>query len=123
MIIILIEDNETLAKIYSRALSLNGYETIYFLGGQQAIHWIVLNDATQIRLVICDLALPDMSGVDVAVQLRDHCGYRGPILAMSGAAQLIDPAKLEPAHFVDLLMKPMRLNDLIAAVKQQIGEA
>ena len=74
-------------------------------------------------LLISDVMMPEMSGVDLAIQMQS----RRPIckiLLVSGQAslvQLLEPAKYA-GHDFRLLSKPIHPDDLMIAVRQQLAK-
>lgn len=117
--IIIIEDDEALAKVYRRALSLRGYEVEDFTTAAYALDFIEFAKIVP-DLVVTDLKLPGgISGFDLAVELRAR-GYAGPILAVSGIADMTDTGKLEEAKFSAVVQKPLTLKELTELVDNAI---
>lgn len=69
-------------------------------------------------LVISDLGLPDMSGLELMRTLRDQFGLRG--IAVSGFGMDEDVALSRHAGFVRHLTKPIRIEHLVEAVREVI---
>lgn len=65
--ILLVEDEEILCKIYEKVISREGYKVLVSKNGKSGLNKYREHD---IDLVILDLMLPDMSGVDVLKQIR-----------------------------------------------------
>lgn len=73
-------------------------------------------------LVICDLGLPDGSGLDWLAQFRSVPGAGAvPALALSGHARPIDRERSLAAGFEKHLTKPAQLADIVAAVATLVG--
>lgn len=66
--ILYIEDEEFIAEIYSRALFKSGYEVTIVRDGKQGLEMAQTN---QYAIVLMDLMLPSLSGVDILKALRD----------------------------------------------------
>ena len=64
------------------------------------------------ELVISDLGLPDMSGIEMMQQLRDRHGLKG--IAVSGFGTEDDIAESQEAGFVRHLTKPISIEKLTA---------
>lgn len=114
--ILLVEDNDKLAQVYCQSLNLHGFKAECCFSGEDGLKFL---DNHEPELIIVDLALPDMDGVTFTVQAR-AAGYDGPVLAMSGAAVLMNEEQLAPGRFVDTLQKPLRLADLLQSVAKAL---
>ena len=115
--ILLAEDSDGLAKIYSRLLLTNGFEVRSFSQGHAALDFLRENSAPE--LIIVDLVLPDMDGVFFAKKARAQ-GFSGPMIAISGELRLDDE---EQRLFAGVFLKPLRLRELLDAVRAAIGAA
>jgi DNA-binding response OmpR family regulator len=116
--ILLVEDNDTLANIYCRILITHGYEVHWCFEGQEGLDSLCrLHPAPD--LIIADLALPDMDGVRFAELGRNQYLYTGPIMAISGALDIIKPECLR--LFDTALPKPLMLKELVSSVQTLIG--
>jgi DNA-binding response OmpR family regulator len=112
--ILIVEDEENLARIYVRALTINGFEADYVRDGPDAIAWLSLRRAD---LLLVDLGLPGMHGCDLINHLHEM-GIDVPAIGMSGYRDVYKDERL--SCFVSLLDKPLKLDELIAAVRQHI---
>lgn len=110
--ILIVEDNEALARTYCRSLANSRLDCRHVGTAGAALE--VIRDQKP-SLMIVDLGLPDMNGVELMVQARTS-GYDGPAIALSGAMDLVDPEKLTPARFDMQLTKPLRLDELTNVV-------
>lgn len=114
--ILLVEDNDGLAKIYCKALEADDHSVFWLTHGSAALHAIESNVPD---IVILDLVLPDMNGLDVAREMR-RVGYGGPMIAITGKIQ---PEDGDAAMFVDTLLKPFGLATLQAAVAAVVARS
>ena len=78
--VLLAEDDPAIAEPLARALGREGYEVIVQGTGQGAI-----DSAPGADMVILDLGLPDMDGLDVARWIRNQ-GYTTPVLVLTARA-------------------------------------
>lgn len=109
--IVLVEDDPTISEPLTRALGREGYEVEWFgtgLGGVAAAH--------AADLVILDLGLPDIDGVEVARRVRDQ-GLTVPILMLTARADEVDLVVGLDAGADDYVTKPFRLAELLARVR------
>lgn len=111
-LVLIVEDNEALGRVYRRCLQSVGIDAEFATTGKDAL--VIINQEKP-RMMIVDLALPDMDGVEL-VALARVAGYIGPIVAISGAADLMDDEKLRPAGFSQVIAKPLRSQELISMV-------
>jgi CheY-like chemotaxis protein len=79
--------------------------------GEQAIS---LASRESFDLVVSDLGLPDMSGLEMMRNLRDRFGLRG--IAISGFGMDEDVALSKAAGFVRHLTKPVRFEWLLKVI-------
>ncbi len=109
--IVLVEDDPTISEPLTRALGREGYEVVWHgtgLGGVEA--------ADDADLLILDLGLPDIDGVDVARRVRDK-GLLVPILMLTARADEVDLVVGLDAGADDYVTKPFRLAELLARVR------
>ncbi|MDR0432480.1 MAG: response regulator transcription factor [Bifidobacteriaceae bacterium] len=109
--IILAEDDAAIAEPLARALTREGYEVSVHGTGQG-----LLDDVSDADLVILDLGLPDMDGLDVARTIRSR-GLELPILILTARADEVDTVVGLDAGADDYVTKPFRLAELLARVR------
>jgi DNA-binding response OmpR family regulator len=109
--IILAEDDTAIAEPLRRALSREGYDVLAFETGQG-----VLDGVDAADLVILDLGLPDIDGLDVARDIRAR-GLSLPILILTARADEVDTVVGLDAGADDYVTKPFRLAELLARVR------
>src|SRR5690554_2440142 len=109
--VILAEDDPAIAEPLARALGREGYDVVVHDHGQGAI-----DAAGQADLVVLDLGLPDMDGLDVARALRNR-GLTVPILVLTARADEVDLVVGLDAGADDYVTKPFRLAELLARVR------
>lgn len=113
-LVLFVEDNDALARVYRRTLDAVGINAEFAQTGEAALTVLEI-DVIPVLMVV-DLGLPDMNGVEVVRRAR-ALGYTGPAVALSGAALLADPARLG-STFVEVVEKPIRPADLVALVQR-----
>jgi len=67
--ILIVEDNEELRKMLAWVLQPHGYETLQAATGKEGIEKAI---AAQPGLILLDIRLPDMNGVDVARAIKTN---------------------------------------------------
>jgi DNA-binding response OmpR family regulator len=109
--VLLAEDDPAIAEPLARALSREGYDVVVQGTGQGAI-----DSAGQADIVVLDLGLPDMDGLDVARELRGQ-GLSVPVLVLTARADEVDLVVGLDAGADDYVTKPFRLAELLARVR------
>ncbi|MDR0365994.1 MAG: response regulator transcription factor [Bifidobacteriaceae bacterium] len=107
----LAEDDSAIADPLARALTREGYDVTVFGNGQD-----LLNAPQTVDLVILDLGLPDIDGLDVARSMRAR-GQTQPILILTARADEVDLVVGLDAGADDYVTKPFRLAELLARVR------
>ncbi len=110
--ILIIEDDEAILKVLHRVLSYEGYEIFKALNGQQG-----LNNARENHpdLVILDIMLPGMDGLEVCRRLR--LGGTLPILMLTAKDTIQDRVTGLDAGADDYLVKPFEVDELLARLR------
>lgn len=113
----LVEDDPAIAEPLTRAFGREGYEVRWHSTGQSALDSI--NGAD---IVVLDLGLPDMDGLDVARTIRSM-GMVIPILILTARAEEVDLVVGLDAGADDYVTKPFRLAELLARVRALLRRA
>ena len=110
--ILIIEDDEGILRVLRRALSYEGYQVETALDGETG-----LSQAHDWRpdLVILDLMLPGMDGLEVTQRLRT--GGNIPILMLTAKDTINDRVQGLDAGADDYMTKPFELDELLARVR------
>jgi two-component system cell cycle response regulator DivK len=117
--ILVVEDNEKNMKLFRDVLRATGYRTLEASTGAQAL---VLATAHRPALVLMDVRLPDMGGVEVLRRLRmDERTATIPVLAVTAQAMKGDRARFIEAGFDGYLSKPVDIDEFLATVEQHCG--
>jgi two-component system OmpR family response regulator len=113
MRILLVEDDELLADALSRALVQSAHAVDIAATGAQADAAL---SSQQYALVILDIGLPDLSGLDVLRRLRDRRS-NVPVLLLTAQDTLADRVRGLDLGADDYLSKPFDLPELEARVR------
>jgi DNA-binding response OmpR family regulator len=109
--VLLAEDDPAIAEPLARALSREGYEVTVEGTGRGAI-----DGAASVDLLVLDLGLPDIDGLDVARTIRSR-NVTTPILVLTARADEVDLVVGLDAGADDYVTKPFRLAELLARVR------
>lgn len=113
--VLVVEDEASVRELVGEVLQRNGYEVLKAENGRQAMRLACHSDS--IELVLTDLEMPDVTGIELADRLRAS-QPRLKILLMSGYSQslLSDRGVLKPG--TALLEKPFNTTTLLRKVNQ-----
>lgn len=115
MRILVVEDEEKLAKSLKVGLEHNGYAVDTITNGEKAFKRISVNHIDY-DLIILDLMLPDMDGLDITKGLRER-NITTPILVLTARDETDRKVELLLAGADDYLVKPFSFNELLARIK------
>jgi two-component system KDP operon response regulator KdpE len=111
-IILLIEDDPQIRRFLRASLITQGYELIEAGTGREGL---ALAAARVPEVVLLDLGLPDMEGMEVIKQLRSWSGV--PIIILSARGQERDKVANLDAGADDYLTKPFGVGELLARIR------
>jgi two-component system cell cycle response regulator DivK len=118
--ILIVEDNEKNMKLFRDVLMASGHRTLEATTGGQAVE---LATAHSPDLVLMDIQLPDIGGVEALGRLRaDERTASLPVVALTAQAMEGDRERFLAAGFSGYLSKPVNVADLIATVKHYCEE-
>lgn len=112
-VVLLIDDEDLIRKSFSIHLRKAGFEILEAHNGSKAID---LMFAHKIDLVICDLTLPDVKGIDLIKKIKSHNNL--PILAISGYGDEETINKVLKSGASGYLEKPVLKEKLLHSVKK-----
>lgn len=114
---LLVEDDPAISEPLARAFGREGYEVRAHGTGKGALAEIGAAD-----IIVLDLGLPDIDGLDVARQVRAQ-GLTTPILMLTARSEETDLVVGLDAGADDYVTKPFRLAELLARVRAQVRRA
>jgi DNA-binding NtrC family response regulator len=109
----LVEDDELLGETLCERFRLEGLAFEWFKRGQDAMQAI---RHKRFALVLCDLRLPDVSGVDIFSALE--LAARPPFVFMTGFGSIDEAVGLLKAGAADFITKPFDLDQLMVRIHQ-----
>ena len=111
--VLVVEDDTAIAQPLVRALEREGYDVTRVVTGSAAVE----RAATEpVDLVVLDLGLPDVDGLDVCREIRTACGDL-PILILTARREELDAVVGLDAGADDYVTKPFRLAELMARLR------
>ncbi|MBI2093127.1 MAG: response regulator [Candidatus Omnitrophica bacterium] len=117
--ILIVEDNEPLARSLRTKLESIGYEVYTKTAGKDAVSFAA---AHPVELAILDVNLPDISGYEVSRQLRKiYHPWVLPVLMLTVNDKPVDQLR-GFAHGADAyIVKPFDINELLQTISLLIG--
>ena len=114
--ILVVEDNEKNMKLFRDVLQATGHRTLEATTGGRAVELATEHSPD---LVLMDIQLPDIGGVEALGRLRaDARTASVPVVALTAQAMEGDRERFLAAGFDDYLSKPVNVADLIATVQR-----
>jgi two-component system, cell cycle response regulator DivK len=114
--VLVVEDNETSMKLFRDVLRATGYRTLEASTGSEAVR-LAAEHAPD--LVLMDIQLPDIDGVEALSRLRvDERTASIPVLALTAQAMHGDRRRFLAAGFDGYMSKPVNLVELLRVVRQ-----
>ena len=114
--VLVIEDDDVIGELLTSALGANGYDVEWRTTGEDGIQ---AAQSQSIDLVLLDLGLPDMDGVDVCRTLR-RLLPRAVIVALTARRETMDVIEGLESGADDYLTKPFRMTELLARIRAHL---
>jgi len=111
--VLVVEDDEEIAQVLQRSLRMEGYEVKLAGDGVRGLEEA---HAFLPDLIVLDLGLPRLDGVDVAKRLRED-GDEVPILMLTARAETEDRVSGLDSGADDYLVKPFERQELLARMR------
>ncbi|MCW7471042.1 PP2C family protein-serine/threonine phosphatase [Leptospira kanakyensis] len=116
--ILVVDDNETNIEIITHILLGQGYEVAVAYDGEYALE---LAEALDFDLILLDILLPGLSGLDVAKRLlATDRSKNTPILFLSALNETSDIVKGLETGAVDYITKPFQESEILARIRTHI---
>lgn len=115
--ILIVEDNKDIAEMMYAFFERRDYTLDYASSGSTALNLLSDNDYD---VVVLDLMLPDIDGVDVCKRARTDLNVSAPILMLTARDTLIDKVNGLDSGADDYLVKPFELLELEARINALI---
>jgi two-component system cell cycle response regulator DivK len=118
--VLIVEDNPLNMNLFSAMISAQGYEVLQAANGSMAID---MAHGCHPDLIIMDIQLPDMSGLDVTHTLKAADDtHEIPILATTAFATGGDEAKIRASGCDGYMAKPIAISEFLELVEALMME-
>jgi len=112
--LLVVDDEQDVCSVVTEVLASEGFDVVVVHNGVDAIARMY---ARKPRLVLLDMMIPQMDGLEVLEQMRqDRELQRIPIVAMSAAPSLLETAKNSGAD--EVVQKPFEAQQLVRAIRR-----
>ena len=113
--ILIIDDDENICKIVKLYLEKEGYEAVTALDGKSGLENFMMQTP---ELVLLDIMMPDMDGVEVIKELRKESNV--PVIMLTAKGETFDKVLALELGADDYIVKPFDAKELIARIKAVI---
>jgi two-component system cell cycle response regulator DivK len=118
--VLIVEDNELNMKLFNDLLEAHGYQTLQTRNGVEAVS---LARAHHPNLILMDIQLPEVSGLQVTQWLKDDPDLAGiPVVAITAFAMKGDEEKILQGGCEAYLSKPISVVKSLETVRRFIGD-
>jgi two-component system cell cycle response regulator DivK len=115
-VILIVEDNDKNMKLARDVLKARGYQTLEAVSGEEGVQLAL---SAKPDLVLMDIQLPGISGIDALKQIRaDPSAARIPIVAFTASVTAMDRSQINDAGFDGFLSKPINLKEFLETIRR-----
>lgn len=119
--ILLVDDTKALAELYTESLKQEAYQVTVAQTGA-ALFRILETDAFSPDLLILDVRLPDMNGLEILERLRER-GFNAPVIVITGHGSIHMAVEAMRLGAADFLVKPFAVERLIESARRALEAA
>ena len=114
--VMIVEDNELNMKLFRDLIEASGYETVRTRNGLEALD---LARAHHPDLILMDIQLPEVSGLEVTKWLKEDDDLRGiPVIAVTAFAMKGDEEKIREGGCEAYIAKPISVGQFLETVRR-----
>lgn len=118
--ILIVEDNELNLKLFNDLLEAHGYETLETREGLKAIDLARKHNPD---LILMDIQLPEVSGLEVTKWLKEDDELRKiPVIAVTAFAMKGDEEKIREGGCEAYISKPISVSHFIETIGRILGD-
>jgi two-component system cell cycle response regulator DivK len=119
-LILIVEDNDKNLKLARDLLQYSGYQTIESTDAEGGI---ILAKQCQPALILMDIQLPGMSGIEGLRHLREDPETEAiPVIAVTASAMTDDEQKIRSSGFNGYIRKPIDIDAFLEEIRQIISK-
>ena len=123
-LVMVIDDSPTVRKILKVCLEREEYRVLLCSTGTEALQYLRVPENAMPSFIFLDIHMPGIDGFETAQRLRrNHRLAKSIIIMLSRSDSVIDRLKARLAGAQDLMSKPFKTADIVAVVRQYLGDA
>jgi len=119
--ILLVDDTAALAQMYAEALAEEGFQVTAAHSGADLFQ-ILDTDSFAPALLVLDVRLPDMDGLEILSRLKDR-GFNAPVIVITGHGSIHTAVESMRLGATDFLVKPFGIERLAESVSRALESA
>lgn len=113
------DDSSSVRQMVSFTLNQAGYDVVEAVDGQDALSKL---DSSPVNMLITDLNMPNMDGIELIRQLRARSQYKFmPIIMLTTESQASKKQEGKSAGATGWIVKPFKPEQLLGVVKKVLG--
>jgi DNA-binding NtrC family response regulator len=116
--VLIVEDDNAMAQMCAKLIRRRGHTVVIAASGQDAL--AMVREARDIDVVITDVQMPKMSGMQLAARLH-ALNANLPIILMTGYALLLSPSEALEIGAADYILKPFEPETLIGSLERALN--
>ena len=122
-LVMIVDDSPTVRKIIETSLRREGFESVSYSDGIEALRAITEQRMRRIPdLVILDIGLPKMDGYEFARRLKTKPQFNNTVIVMlTSRDRVIDRLKGRLAGAKDYITKPFKTQEIISVLHSHLG--
>ncbi len=113
--VLVVDDDQALSEMLGIVLRAEGYEALFCEDGSKAQ---AIFQETKPDLILLDLMLPGIDGIEVCKQIRSESGV--PIVMLTAKGDTLDIVKGLESGADDYIVKPFKPKELVARIKARL---
>lgn len=117
--IMTVDDSASIRQMVSFTLKQAGYQVVEAADGREALSKL---NGTPIQMILTDLNMPNMDGIDLIRQVRANPTYKFiPIVMLTTESQTEKKLQGKAAGATGWIVKPFKPEQLLAVIKKVLG--
>lgn len=117
--VLVVDDDRGVLRLTARMLRLEGYTVLEASSGSEALR--LLDSEPDVRLVVTDVVMPGMHGLDLAARILGR-EQRPRVVLMTGHAAELSTQLEQRDPSLPLLLKPFTAQQLIKTVRKALDD-
>jgi DNA-binding NtrC family response regulator len=113
--VLIVEDDNAMAQMCAKLIRRRGHTVVIAGSGQDAL--AIVRQAGDIGIVVSDVEMPQMSGIQLLAGLH-ALDQTLPVILMTGHTRLLSPSEMLALGAVDCILKPFEPEVFISSVER-----